>query len=159
MKDFVQMKGVWDDCVNYSAIQSTYSSTPPFNAVVKRKIVAEICGVPNCVLTGRSKRKAYIMYMYCGIFWLQLLYSENMKVRRQWKVEDYVEVCRKTSLRKKYRSRRKRVRMWRCVHRCGTFILICFKQSSCGGSWNRNEVLAGIVGRLLVSWIRWPWGF
>lgn len=88
--------------------------------VVKRKIVAEICGVPNCKYSQeevKGKHNVHVLRYIVIIEYLLIAAAVQRKyesVRRQWKAEDredYLEVCRKTSLLKKYRSRRKRVRM------------------------------------------------
>ena len=96
----------------------TFSSTSTFNAGIKRKVVSEICSVPNCAYSQDEVKGKCIHtnLVNCIVsvctFGLAAVQRKYESLRRQWKAEereDFVELSKKTSLLKKYRSRRKRV--------------------------------------------------
>jgi len=75
-------------------------STSEFNATIKKKIIQEICALPDSKYTEEEVKAA-----------VQRKYES---VRRQWKMEenlgdDFVEMSRQLSVARKYRARRKRV--------------------------------------------------
>ena len=97
----------------------TFSSTSTFNAGIKRKVVSEICSVPNCAYSQDEVKGKCIHTNLVNVrivsvctFGLAAVQRKYESLRRQWKAEereDFIELSKKTSLLKKYRSRRKRV--------------------------------------------------
>ena len=86
--------------------------------LLKRKVVSEICSVPNCAYSQDEVKGKCIHtnLVNCIVsvctFGLAAVQRKYESLRRQWKAEereDFVELSKKTSLLKKYRSRRKRV--------------------------------------------------
>ena len=91
------------------------SSLSPFNADVKSKIIAEICGDENLKYSEKQVKGKFSILVknYFYFFYTMTIAAVQRKyesVRRAWKTDDNEEIIQKKAREKKYKARRRRVR-------------------------------------------------